>query len=74
MSWKRRALRTFGQASLGVLVANLVPFTSFLFADGGVTAESVVRAIIVQILAPSIAAGCAAIMNLPKGDEDGTDI
>lgn len=58
-----RSARTFVQASLGFAAANM-----FVAFDGGVSWKSA----LLGLAASSVAAGLAAIMNLPKeGDGNG---
>lgn len=62
--WKetlRRALRTFGQAAIGYIAANiaLIEWHDTTALKAGITA----------LITASVACGLAAVMNLPKGDE-----
>ena len=59
----RRALRTFFQAALGYACANLAASAAGMAKDGDV---------LVAFIASALAAGLAAVMNLPKsgGGED----
>lgn len=61
-SWKdtlKRTLRTFVQAFLGYIGANIVAITT------GVNDLNVLKTILVGLLMSAIAAGLAAVMNLP---------
>lgn len=68
--WKetiRRALRTFGQAAVGYIATNAVVALSGKESDWSLMKES-----LVGLAIAGIAAGLAALMNLPdntKGDE-----
>lgn len=62
----RRALRTFWQAFVGVLIGNIALLSAIDFeAD----TRTVVISICVQILAPALSAGLAALMNMEEVDE-----
>ncbi len=62
--WKetiRRALRTFGQAAIGYVAANIALIN---WSDGGAWKSGVTA-----LITAAVACGLAAIMNLPKGEE-----
>ncbi len=58
----RRALRTFVQAALGCIAADLAA------AAAGIARGEGAREIVVVLAASAVAAGIAAVMNLPKKD------
>lgn len=61
-----RTIRTFVQAFIGTVIADLA-----YFAD----AETIdKRYIIVTIIIPAISAGLSAIMNLEEGSENDVDV
>lgn len=63
--WLYRALRTFGQAALGYLAANLL--ATVTEAEDG----SVLKTALLGLFAASVAAGLAAVMNRDaKGESD----
>ncbi len=55
-----RALRTFGQAAIGYLAANLCLIK---WDDGGAWKTTALT-----VITAAVACGLAALMNLPKGD------
>lgn len=57
--WIKRALRTFGQAFAGVIVADLA---------AGVDITDI-KGILTLVVGPAIAAGIAAVMNMNKKSE-----
>lgn len=60
--WLRRALRTFLQAALGYASANIVAFVSGVdFSD-----VSTISMAVTGLVAATVAAGFAAVMNLEK--------
>ena len=59
----KRAIRTFFQAFVGFLVVNLSESFAGI-ADGGMIAETATA-----LIASAIAAGLAAVMNMPKRGE-----
>ncbi len=58
----KRAARTFVQAAVGYLAANLVACAGSDFSDW-----SVVKTALMGLGVSAVAAGLAAVMNLPKG-------
>lgn len=67
--WLYRALRTFLQAMLGYLAANLVATVTQIDAGDG----KMLTNTLLGLLASAIAAGIAALMNREKKEEE-TDI
>lgn len=57
----KRALRTFVQAAVGYFATNIALYVGTDFSD-----MSVVKTVLVGLGVSSIAAGLAAVMNLPK--------
>lgn len=55
-----RALRTFGQAAVGYIAANIVIVTTDAGADSGA-----MKTALVTLITAAVAAGIAAVMNLP---------
>ena len=64
----KRSVRTFVQAAAGYIAANLVMCASGIGADGK-TLESAV----LTLVAAAVAAGLAAVMNLPKQKKEAGD-
>ena len=64
--WLYRALRTFGQAMLGYLAANLVATVT----DVDLSDRSVLINTLLGLFAASVAAGLAAVMNREKKAKD----
>ena len=65
MKWKetiKRAARTFVQAAVGYVAANLMLIE---WAD-----ESTVKKGVITLITAAVACGLAALMNLPKSGED----
>ena len=60
----RRALRTFFQAALGAIAANLSIHISDLVSGD----QSLLRSAIFTLLGLALSAGVAALMNLPESD------
>ena len=63
-NWKNtliRALRTFAQAAVGYIVANLALIE---WTDEGTAKKGVIA-----LITAAVACGLAALMNLPKKDE-----
>lgn len=56
-----RSLRTFFEAALGYIAANL----AVAIADGGKDMD-ILKTAVIGVLVSSIAAGCAALLNMPK--------
>ncbi len=54
--WAKRAVRTFGQAFAGVIVAELAAGVDI--TDG--------KGILTLVIGPAVAAGIAAVMNMDK--------
>ena len=67
--WLYRALRTFLQAMLGYLAANLVATVTQIDAGD----EKMLTNTLLGLLASAVAAGIAALMNREKKEEE-TDI
>ncbi|MBP3300628.1 MAG: hypothetical protein J6M34_03900 [Clostridia bacterium] len=63
--WLYRALRTFGQAALGYLAANLLATVTEVGTEDG----SVLKTALLGLFAASVAAGLAAVMNRGKKEE-----
>lgn len=61
-----RAVRTFIQAFFGVLAGNMALITALDFT---MEPKTVITTICIQILAPALSAGLAAVMNM-KGNAD----
>ncbi len=61
----RRALRTFFQAALGALAANLSIYVSDLVSGD----ESLLRTALFTLGGLALSAGTAALMNLPQHNE-----
>lgn len=62
--WKetiRRALRTFCQAAIGYIAANIALIE---WDDAGLAKKGVIA-----LITAAVACGLAALMNLPKGEE-----
>lgn len=57
--WLRRAVRTFGQAFTGVIVADVAAGVDLIDLKGVLT----------LVVGPAIAAGIAAVMNMDKKTE-----
>lgn len=64
METLRRALRTFLQAAVGYVVTNVAIITAG-YQEGTLT-----KAIIVGFVGSAVAAGLAAVMNLPPKDDE----
>lgn len=66
----RRALRTFVQTAGAYIAANLVCATS------GITDLGVLKTVLIGLAVSSVAAGLAAVMNLPQKSAvgDGDDV
>ncbi len=58
--WLRRALRTFLQAALGFVAANLTAYISGVDFSN----KDVISSVIIGLVTSSIAAGIAAVMNI----------
>lgn len=67
--WLYRALRTFGQAALGYLAANLVATLTDLDLSNG----TVLKNALLGLFAAAVAAGLAALMNREKKEESESD-
>lgn len=61
----KRALRTFVQAAVGYIATNFVMYAGSDFSD-----MSVVKTVLVGLGVSAIAAGLAAVMNLPKKESE----
>lgn len=59
--WLRRAVRTFGQAFTGVIVADVAAGVDLTDLKGVLT----------LVVGPAIAAGIAAVMNMEKTESKG---
>lgn len=57
--WLKRAVRTFGQAFIGVIVADVAAGVDLIDLKGVLT----------LVVGPAIAAGIAAVMNMDKKTE-----
>ncbi|HBE13644.1 MAG TPA: hypothetical protein DCY74_05680 [Clostridiales bacterium] len=72
--WVRRALRTFLQAALGFIAANMMLYVTNM---GDFSNFSVVRTSIIGLATSAVAAGIAAVMNMnftkPGNDDDYLD-
>lgn len=62
----RRALRTFFQAALGALAANLSIYIGDLVSGD----ESLLRTAVFTLGGLALSAGVAALMNLPQDDSE----
>ncbi len=61
-----RAVRTFVQAFFGVLVGNMTLISALDFT---MEPKTVVTTICIQIFAPAVSAGIAAVMNMSNAEE-----
>lgn len=64
--WLYRALRTFGQAMLGYLSANVIATLSGV----DLSDRTVLKSTLLGLLTAAIAAGLAAVMNREKKEDD----
>lgn len=62
-----RAVRTFIQAFFGVLAGNMALISALDFT---MEPKTVITTVCIQILAPAISAGLAAVMNMKSGTEN----
>ena len=67
--WIYRALRTFGQAMLGYLAANLLATVT----QTDVSDPTGLTNTLFGLFAAAVAAGLAALMNLSKGENNADD-
>ncbi len=67
--WLYRALRTFGQAMLGYLAANLLATVT----QADVSDPTGFANTLLALFAAAVAAGLAAVMNWNKGGEHGEE-
>lgn len=67
--WLYRALRTFGQAMLGYLAANLLAVVT----EADVSDPTGLANTLMGLFAAGVAAGLAALMNRGKKEEDALD-
>ena len=67
--WLYRALRTFGQAMVGYLAANLVA----TLTDIDLGNRSILYNALLGLLTASVAAGLAAVMNREKKEDTSLD-
>lgn len=61
----KRAARTFVQAAVGYIAANFVMYAGSDFSD-----LSVLKTVLMGLGVSAVAAGLAAVMNLPKAEGD----
>lgn len=67
--WLYRAIRTFGQAMLGYLAANLLATITQIDAGD----QTLLGNTLLGLFAAAVAAGLAAVMNLTSGKDEPSD-